>query len=138
MSDQTLHIEGCNHGDHEGACPEPCPICIHADFTGSWVDAPGFDSMTHCRRCHGSWKRQTEFQHCTGCCRTFTNVRAADMHRDGRRCLDPETVRTKSGTPKLQRSTRRLDPRSTVELWSQAGERHDGAWGSASDGSDGV
>jgi hypothetical protein len=130
MSDLTLHTDWCDRGDHEGACPQPCEVCLHADRTGSWVDAPGFENMTHCRACHGSWKRQSEFQHCTGCHRTFTNWRAADMHREGGQCLDPVEVRTKAGKPKLARSTRRLDPRTTVELWARAGEAPQGAWGS--------
>jgi hypothetical protein len=110
-----------------------CGVCIHADETGSWVDAPGFDGMTHCRGCHQSWRRASEYQHCTGCHRTFTNVAAADMHRDGGRCLDPATVvGPKSGKAKLQRSTRRMDPRATVELWSHAGETLDRSSWSAS------
>lgn len=108
-----------------------CAVCAHADETGSWVDAPGFDGMTHCRECHGSWRRQAEFQHCTVCHRTFTNWRAADMHREGGRCLDPAAVTgPKSGKAKLARSIRRLDSRTTVELWARAGERPQGAWGS--------
>lgn len=110
-----------------------CTVCAHADRTGSWVDLPGFDGMTHCRGCHGSWRRQSEVQHCTGCHRSFTNVGAADMHRDNGRCLDPATVvGPKSRKPKLALSTRKMDPRSTIELWAQAGERPESAWGSAS------
>lgn len=112
-----------------------CPVCAHADRTGSWVDAPGFDGMTHCRRCHQSWPRANEYQHCTGCHLTFTNIGAADMHRGpGGKCLDPATVVTKSGKPKLQRSTRKTDPRATVRLWAQGGERPQGIAQSASEG----
>lgn len=131
-------VEGPPH-DHRcltcGHTVIPCEICTHADETGSWVDAPGFDGMTHCRTCHQSWRRQSEYQHCTACHRTFTNVGAADMHRDGGRCLDPATVVTKTGKHKLQRSTRRMEPRSTIELWAQGGERPEGIHQSASEGS---
>lgn len=82
-----------------------------------------FDGMTHCRGCHGSWARRTELQHCTGCHRTFTNVRAADMHRIAGRCVDPaEIVAPKTGKPKLMVSTRPRDPRTTVEVWATYSE----------------
>jgi len=97
-----------------------CAICEHADRTGSWVDAPGFEGMTHCRRCHRSWPRASELQHCTACCRTFTNARAADFHRGPRGCLDPASVTDSNGNSRLALSTRTRDARATVEVWAQA------------------
>lgn len=98
-----------------------CPTCRHADATGSWADAPGMDGMTHCRRCHGTWARATEIQHCTACCRTFTNPGAADLHRGPNTCLDPAIAVDKQGRLRLTLSRRHFRPGTTVEIWSRPG-----------------
>lgn len=110
----------------------PCSVCEHADRTGSWVDAPGHEGLTHCRRCHGSWSRASELQHCTVCCRTFTNVRAADLHRQNGVCVDPAAVVNKFGRRLLRRSTRRRDPRLTVTVWALGDPDAPSPWEEAS------
>lgn len=108
-----------------GTSTELCPVCDHADRTGSWVDAPGHKGLTHCRRCHGSWSRNTEFQHCVGCCHTFTTAVAADVHREPARvgqsgCLSPGSVLDRQDRPRLVKTGRALRQGTTVDVWAQA------------------
>lgn len=99
-----------------------CAVCEHADRTGSWVDAPGFQDMTHCRKCHGSWPRWTEYQHCTaGCCQTFTTASAAEAHRSATgACIDASAVTTRKGVPRLRVATAKGNARTTVTIWGWA------------------
>ena len=85
-----------------------CPICAFADdctgdggdnyVGGYWPDwAPG---RSHCRDCHRNWNGFSE-AHCVRCHRHFTSASASDAHWQGPTCVDPATVATKKGNPKL-------------------------------------
>lgn len=80
---------------------DTCPTCEWAEEVGSWVDAPGQEHLTHCRVCHGSWGRRTEWQHCTSCHRTFSTVVNADLHRRSGRCEDPADIVAKKTGKRL-------------------------------------
>lgn len=100
---------------------ELCATCTFADKHGSWAEhMPG---LTHCRTCHVTWPMRSEFQHCVGCHRTFTNWRACDSHRGPDGCRDPATVRDRHGRNRLALSTRKLRSGSTVALWAMADHR---------------
>jgi hypothetical protein len=100
-----------------------CDVCAYADEHGSWADViPG---LTHCRRCCGSWPQASELQHCVGCCRTFTNVAAAELHcrypdpEGPKTCRDPATIVDRQGRPKLVVSTRVWRTGTTVTVWTR-------------------
>jgi len=65
-----------------------CPICEHADRTGSW---PTSHDGTHCSDCHHSWRSLSE-AHCTVCHEQFVTAEVAEAHWHHRRHLDPADV----------------------------------------------
>lgn len=64
-----------------------CDTCIHAAKHGHWGDS----RITHCKRCHSTWNRETNIAHCTSCCRTFSTPANFDKHRKEGECVDPAT-----------------------------------------------
>jgi hypothetical protein len=52
--------------------------------------AMGRDGHGSCRVCGDHWSGWLTC-HCTGCCRTFAEIRAFDQHRVRGHCQDPET-----------------------------------------------
>src|SRR4249919_591782 len=76
----------------------PCEWCANV-VTEGWI---GDSKVSHCKRCHATWNRETNTAHCTVCHRTFGSNSAADMHRPGDgRCLDPAVVVDGNGDPKF-------------------------------------
>lgn len=100
-----------------------CGVCAFADdyagdgddnyVGGYWPDdAPG---RSHCRGCHRSWNGLAE-AHCVRCHHHFTSGGAADVHWQGANCVDPATVKTKKGEPKLV-----VHPSPFGDIWSRPG-----------------
>ena len=75
-----------------------CAIGAHGLEHGWWGPTvpPG---RVHHKCCHTTTSGRRP--HCVACCATFTTERAADIHRRNGTCLDPATITTKTGAPKL-------------------------------------
>ena len=87
-----------------------CDLCIHAVKHGHWGDP----RITHCKRCHTTWNRETNIAHCTVCCRTFSTPANFDRHRKEGECLDPESVGLET----------KVDKHGTV-IWKRPGPSKD-------------
>jgi hypothetical protein len=75
-----------------------------------------------CARCGAHWTGLTTC-HCGAaqCHRTFTGIRAFDIHRASGQCHDPATLLTRTGEPRLVPITR--------QHWSGWGEpKEDTRW----------
>lgn len=56
--------------------------------------------LTRCSGCANTWTGALVC-HCASCHRTFTGIRAFDIHRTGGICNDPSQVLTKTGEHRL-------------------------------------
>ena len=95
-----------------------CDICAYGLEHGWWGPTvpPG---LVHHKCCHTTTSGKRP--HCVACCRTFTTDSAADIHRRHGQCVDPATITTKHGHPRL---TQRPDglwgrPAGTLTEWQQ-------------------
>lgn len=71
------------------------------------------DAIT-CPRC-GNWWTGLISCHCGACHCSFTGIGAFDIHRRGGKCVDPETILTKTGEPAL------IPANKPWPGWSQTG-----------------
>jgi hypothetical protein len=62
--------------------PAACAPCVSSKAEGWWGaehrDGNG-NALTHCSKCHSSW-RAASWAHCKVCCTTFTGNSVADLH----------------------------------------------------------
>lgn len=91
-----------------------CGTCAYAVVHGWWgPDHQG----THCRGCHRSWRSRRE-AHCATCHAHFTSPSAFGLHLTSRGCVDPATLRAKSGALVLVEQER-----AHGVVWACFGER---------------
>lgn len=96
-----------------------CLPCSYTEEHHHWPDP----NLSHCRRCHASWRIGTRTIHCVMCHRTFTTPGVLDNHKTTRNeCIDPATLtgrkamrteRNAYGTPVWRSATERPDLTTT-------------------------
>lgn len=81
--------------------------------TDGWL---GDSRISHCARCHATWKRATRSMHCVTCHRTFAAPSLCDQHQETGRCIDPAQlgmrtfVQNVPGATEVWRSINELEP----------------------------